>query len=58
MIVGTDATMEVPRGIILGDIIANFEGKTFDPKGRTGPVLITKDNVNDPNLWGNAGKKK
>jgi len=45
-------------GIILGDIIANFEGKTFDPKGRTGPVLITKDNVNDPNLWGNAGKKK
>lgn len=45
-------------GIILGDIIANFEGKTFDPKGRTEPVLITKDNVSDPNLWGNAGKKK
>jgi ribose transport system substrate-binding protein len=45
-------------GIILGDIIANFEGKTFDPKGRTEPVLITKDNVNDPDLWGNAGKKK
>jgi ribose transport system substrate-binding protein len=45
-------------GIILGDIIAHFEGKPFDPKGRTEPVLITKENVNDPNLWGNAGKKK
>jgi ribose transport system substrate-binding protein len=45
-------------GIILGDIVAHFEGKPFDPQGRTEPVLITKDNVNDPNLWGNAGKKK
>jgi ribose transport system substrate-binding protein len=45
-------------GIILDDIIAHFEGKPFDPSGQTKPVLITKDNVDDPNLWGNFGKKK
>jgi ribose transport system substrate-binding protein len=45
-------------GFILDDIIAYFEGKPFNPKASTEPVLITKENVNDPNLWGNFGKKK
>jgi hypothetical protein len=45
-------------GFILDDIIAYFEGKPFSPKASTEPVLITKENVNDPNLWGNFGKKK
>ena len=45
-------------GIILNDIIAYFEGKPFNPKGQTEPILITKENVNDPNLWGNFGRKK
>jgi ribose transport system substrate-binding protein len=45
-------------GIILDDIIAHFEGKPFNPKGRTEPVLITKENVDDPHLWGNFGRKK
>ncbi len=35
-------------------IIAYFEGKPFDAKGQTKPILITKDNVDDPNLWGNS----
>jgi ribose transport system substrate-binding protein len=39
--------------IALNQIIAYFEGKPFDAKGQTKPTLITKDNVNDPNLWGN-----
>jgi ribose transport system substrate-binding protein len=45
-------------GFILDDIIAYFEGKSFNPKASTEPILITKENVNDPNLWGNFGKKK
>ena len=45
-------------GIILGNIISYFEGKPFEPKGQTKPVLITKENVDDPTLWGNFGKKK
>jgi ribose transport system substrate-binding protein len=44
--------------IILGQMIAYFEGKPFEDKGLTKPILITKENVNDPNLWGNFGKKK
>jgi ribose transport system substrate-binding protein len=43
--------------IILGDIIDYFEGKPFDPNGLTKPILITKDNVTDPSLWGNFGRK-
>jgi ribose transport system substrate-binding protein len=43
-------------GIILDDIIAHFDGKPFKPTGRTEPVLITKENVNDPALWGNLKK--
>ena len=43
-------------GIILDDIIAYFDGKPFNPKGRTEPVLITKANANDPSLWGNFKK--
>ena len=45
-------------GFIIDDIIAYFEGKPFQPKASTEPVLITKENVNDPSLWGNFGKKK
>ncbi|HME34625.1 MAG TPA: sugar ABC transporter substrate-binding protein [Candidatus Sulfotelmatobacter sp.] len=41
-------------GIVLNQIIAYFEGKPFDAKGQTKPILITKDNVDDPNLWGNC----
>jgi ribose transport system substrate-binding protein len=41
-------------GIILNQIIAYFEGKPFDAKGQTKPILITKGNVDDPNLWGNS----
>lgn len=56
-----DATVEqdpnAMGGIILDDIISYFDGKPFNPKGRTEPVLITKANVNDPSLWGNASKK-
>ena len=35
-------------------IIAYFEGKPFDARGQTKPILITKDNVDDRNLWGNS----
>jgi ribose transport system substrate-binding protein len=45
-------------GAILDKIIAHFEGKPFDEKSVTEPSLITKENVDDPNLWGNASKKK
>jgi ribose transport system substrate-binding protein len=45
-------------GIILAQLIAHFEGKEFNPKGLTKPILITKDNVDDPTLWGNFVKKK
>jgi ribose transport system substrate-binding protein len=45
-------------GAILDAIIANFEGKPFNDKAETKPVLITKANVDDPSLWGNFGKKK
>jgi len=30
------------------------KGKPFAEKGQTKPILITKDNVDDPNLWGNS----
>ena len=40
--------------IALDQIIAYFEGKPFDAKGRAKPILITKENVDDPNLWGNS----
>ncbi len=43
--------------IILGDIIDYFEDKPFNPNGLTKPILITKENVNDPSLWGNFGRK-
>lgn len=43
-------------GYILDDIIAYFDGKPFKDKASTEPVLITKANVDDPNLWGNFGK--
>jgi ribose transport system substrate-binding protein len=45
-------------GIILDAVIAYFEGKPINPKGKVQPVLITKENVNDPKLWGNFGKQK
>lgn len=45
-------------GIVLNQIIAYFEGKPFDAKGQTKPMLITKDNVDDPNLWGNFFKPR
>jgi ribose transport system substrate-binding protein len=45
-------------GAILDKIIAHFEGKSYEEKTGTEPGLITKDNVDDPNLWGNAAKKK
>jgi ribose transport system substrate-binding protein len=45
-------------GNILDAIIAHFEGKPYPKASQTKPVLITKDNVNDPKLWGNFGKKK
>src|ERR1700724_4317297 len=41
-------------GAIIDKIIAHFEGKPFDEKSVTEPSLITKENVDDPNLWGNA----
>jgi ribose transport system substrate-binding protein len=40
--------------IALNQIIAYFDGKPFDAKSETTPILITKDNVDDPNLWGNS----
>jgi ribose transport system substrate-binding protein len=45
-------------GIILNQMIAYFEGKPYDDKGMTKPILITKENADDPNMWGNFGKKK
>ena len=45
-------------GAILDKIVAHFEGKPFDEKSVTEPSLITKENVDDPKLWGNASKKK
>jgi ribose transport system substrate-binding protein len=46
-------------GAILDKMIAHFEGKPFDAKSATEPGLITKENVDDPHLWGNVvGKKK
>jgi len=41
-------------GIALNEIIAYFEGKPFDAKAQTKPILITKDNVKDFKLWGNS----
>lgn len=43
--------------IIFNDIIAYFEGKSFNANGKTEPILITQANVNDPRLWGNFGRK-
>jgi ribose transport system substrate-binding protein len=43
---------------IVDKIIAYFEGKPFEAKSRTEPSLITKENVDDPSLWGNILKKK
>jgi ribose transport system substrate-binding protein len=45
-------------GAILDKIIAHFEGKPFEDTSKTEPGLITKENVDDPNLWGNTAKKK
>jgi hypothetical protein len=42
---------------ILDKIIAHFEGKPFGDASKTEPGLITKENVDDPNLWGNAAEK-
>jgi ribose transport system substrate-binding protein len=44
-------------GMILDDIIAYFEGNSYNQKGKVEPVLITKDNVNEPKLWGNFRKR-
>jgi len=41
-------------GIVLNQIIAYFESKPFDAKGQAKPILITKDNADDPNLWDNS----
>jgi ribose transport system substrate-binding protein len=53
-----DATLgKDPDGmaaIALSQITAYFEGKPFDAKAQTKPILITKDNVDDPNLLGNS----
>jgi hypothetical protein len=38
----------------LDQIIAYFEGKPFNAKAQTKPILITKENVDDPNFWGNS----
>ena len=38
----------------LNQMLAYFEGKPFDAKAQTKPILITNDNVDDPNLWGNS----
>jgi ribose transport system substrate-binding protein len=38
----------------LNQIASYFEGKPFNAKAQTKPILITKDNVDDPNLWGNS----
>jgi len=40
--------------IALDQVIAYFEGKPFDRKGQAKPILITEENVDDPNLWGNS----
>lgn len=40
--------------IALDQIIGYFEGKPFNAKGQAKPILITKENVDDPNLWGNS----
>jgi ribose transport system substrate-binding protein len=45
-------------GAILDKMIAHFEGKPFEEKTATEPGLITKENVDDPKLWGNASKQK
>lgn len=44
-------------GNILDAIIAYFEGKDFPKSTQTKPLLVSKDNVDDPSLWGNFGKK-
>jgi hypothetical protein len=43
--------------IILDEMIAYFNGKSYDPNGKVQPIMITKDNVDDPKLWGNSTKK-
>jgi ribose transport system substrate-binding protein len=45
-------------GNILDAIIAHFEGKTYAKSTQTKPLLVVKENVDDPKLWGNFGKKK
>ena len=40
--------------IALNQVTAYFEGKPFDAKAQSKPILITMDNVDDPNLWGNS----
>jgi hypothetical protein len=41
---------------IFDAIIAHFEGRPVPESARTEPTLITKDNVDDPERWGNAVK--
>ena len=40
-------------GAILDQMIAYFEGESYEPFAVTQPVLINADNVNDPTHWGN-----
>lgn len=42
--------------VILGDMTAWAEKRPFEKSQLVQPVLVTKKNVNDPSLWGNAVK--
>ncbi|MBW7922820.1 MAG: sugar ABC transporter substrate-binding protein [Rubellimicrobium sp.] len=56
-----DATVEqspfAMGGAILDQMIAYFEGKDYEPTARTQPILVTKDNVDSDERWGNFGRE-
>ena len=47
------STWAMGGGGIMEQIISYLEGKPYEAKVRTQPVLITKENAADPDLWGN-----
>jgi len=47
------STWAMGGGGIMEQIVAYLDGKSYDEKMRTQPLLITKDNAGDPELWGN-----
>jgi len=47
------STWAMGGGGAMEQVISYLEGRDYEEKIRTQPVMITKENVDDPNNWGN-----